>query len=324
MERAPVRAPLIKNLDFKVGLLLALTLALALGFLVYTLYARGAFERTQQLTLIAENAEGVSPGMRMTFAGFPVGQVKHMALTESGEVRVELSVPVKDAKWLRETSVFTLEKSLVGGAKIRAFSANLADPPLKDGEVRPLLVGDAAAELPAIVAEVKSLLANLNQMTDDDSSLNRSLAHVETVTGRMTGDQGVLAGVLGERDARKVAATLDRTNTLLGTLDGVSLKVDGILAKTDQQVFGQGGVMDETRRATVQVNALLAEVRESLKKADAILANGQAISADVKGATTDLASLRAEVDASLVKVNHLINEINRKWPFARDVEVKLP
>ena len=41
-------------------------------------------------------------------------------------------------------------------------------------------------------------------------------------------------------------------------------------------------------------------------------------------ATADLGALRAEVDASLRKVEQLINEVNRKWPFARDTEVKLP
>jgi phospholipid/cholesterol/gamma-HCH transport system substrate-binding protein len=30
------------------------------------------------------------------------------------------------------------------------------------------------------------------------------------------------------------------------------------------------------------------------------------------------------VDASLRKVEHLVNEINRKWPFKRDTELKLP
>ena len=41
-------------------------------------------------------------------------------------------------------------------------------------------------------------------------------------------------------------------------------------------------------------------------------------------ATADLGALRGEVDASLRKIEQLINEVNRKWPFARDTEVKLP
>jgi len=325
MERAPVRAPLIKNLDFKVGLLLGLTLLLAAAFLVYTLYARGVFERTQRLTLVTENAEGVEVGMRMTYAGFPVGQVKRMNLTEDGQVRIEMAVPVKDAKWLRTTSVFTLEKSIVGGARLRAFSTSLKDPVLPEDAERPLYSGDATKDIPEILSQVKGILANLDAMTKDGSNLNQSLAHMRTVTESMTGEYGVVGGVMGSpENARKVVQALDRANSLLASLHGVSLKVDTVLAKTDQRVFGRDGVMDAAHKAVVQINAVLTDARESLKKADAILADGKAISADVKGATTDIGDLRAQVDDSLVKVNHLIDEINRKWPFARDVEVKLP
>jgi phospholipid/cholesterol/gamma-HCH transport system substrate-binding protein len=145
------------------------------------------------------------------------------------------------------------------------------------------------------------------------------------VTERMTGQYGVIEGVLGSpENARKVVQAVDRANHLLASLNGVSLKVDSVLTKADQRVFGQNGVMDEAQKAVVQINAILTDVRTSLQKVDAILANGQAISADVKEATTDIAILRTEVDDSLAKVNHLINELNRKWPFARDVEVKLP
>ena len=48
-------------------------------------------------------------------------------------------------------------------------------------------------------------------------------------------------------------------------------------------------------------------------------------SANVKDATTDLGVLRAEVDDNIRRVNVLITEINRRWPFARKPgEVKLP
>jgi phospholipid/cholesterol/gamma-HCH transport system substrate-binding protein len=57
---------------------------------------------------------------------------------------------------------------------------------------------------------------------------------------------------------------------------------------------------------------------------DAVLAEAQGIGANVRGATTDLGSLRAEVEANLRKIEGMINELNRKWPFARDTEVKLP
>ena len=55
-----------------------------------------------------------------------------------------------------------------------------------------------------------------------------------------------------------------------------------------------------------------------------MLVEAQGIGANVRGATADLGTLRGEVDATLRKVEGMINELNRKWPFARDTEVKLP
>ena len=328
----PIVPPLVKNLELKIGLLLAFTVLLAGAFVVYTLHARGTFQITQALYLTAPEAEGVTVGMPLTFSGFPIGEVKKMDLTDEGKVRIEIAIPRKDARWLRQSSRFTLEKSLVGGAKIKAFTADLNDKPLEDGARRDLITGDLGQEIPVLVAKVKSILANVDAMTRPDSSINRSLGSVATVTGRMAGEYGVMEGVLGGPDkARQVVDALARANSLLANLDGVSLKVDGILSKTDQQVFGPAGVMDQTRQSVAKVNAILGDARESLRKADAILANAQTASADVaritgnvSAATADMAQLRVEVDDSVRKVNHLINEINRKWPFARNVEIRTP
>ncbi|HNQ03428.1 MAG TPA: MlaD family protein [Thiobacillaceae bacterium] len=332
MERAPVRAPLIKNLQFKVGLLLSLTVLLALGLVFYGLYARGLFEPTQTLNLTAPDAEGVSVGMPVSFSGFPIGEVKKMDLSEDGKVLIEVAIPKRDAKWLRHNSQFTLEKGLIGSARIKAHTADLRERPLVDGATLPLLTGEDPTDIAVIKQRVQTLLDNVVAMTQAEAPINRTLGHVETMTGRMAGEYGVLGGVMGSPEkARQVVKIIEQANTLMGNVNGISLKVDGMLAKADTQVFGPDGVMDHTRQSVATVNRMLGEVRESLKKADAILASAQTASADVavitgnvKEATTDMAQLRVEIDDSVRKVNHLINEINKKWPFARDVEIRTP
>ncbi len=315
----------IRFLEFKVALLLALTLVLSVAFVGYVLYARGVFDATQMVVLVSDDSEGVSVGMPLTFAGFAIGRVQRIELGDDGKVRISVAVPERDARWLRVSSVFTMEKALVGGTRIRAFSGQLSDPPLPDGAVRPVLRGDATEELPKLVSTMKALLENLQSMTAPDSSLQASLGNVRTVTERMSGRSGVLAAALGsEENAKKVIGALDRANVLLDSVTGVSAKLDQTLAKTDQRVFGPDGVMDETQKSIRQLNAVLGDVRDSLKKADAVLADAQKIGANARAATDDLATLRAEVEASLRKVSGLIAEINRKWPFARDTELKLP
>jgi len=328
----PNTPPLIKNLEFKVGLLLISTLVLVAVFVLYSLYARGAFHSTQSLTLIAPEAEGVSIGMPMTFSGFPIGQVKRMELADDGKVRLEIAIPKKDARWLRENSVFTLEKGIIGGAKIKAHTADLNDKVLAEGAERTLLTGDAAQEIPVVIERVKNILDNIANMTGEGSEINQTLANVQTMTTRMTGEYGVLEGVLGGPEkAHQVVAALEKTNTLLANLNGVSLKVDGVLAKADKRVFGSEGVMDQVQMSIGKLNQILAEVRESLKKADTLLANAESASADlpkvtgnIAAATADMTHLRTEIDDSVRKLNHLINEINKKWPFSREVEIKTP
>jgi phospholipid/cholesterol/gamma-HCH transport system substrate-binding protein len=311
-------SPIPKNLQFRVGLLLGLTIMVAAGFIIYALYARGTFEATQRLTLVSDNAEGVSLGMDLTFSGFPIGRVVRISLADDGRARIEIEVPRTDAKWLRATSIFTLERGIVGGARIRAFSGNLQDPPLPDGAERTVLRGDTQEEIPRMVATLRSTLENIEQLTGPGGNLQQSLGNLRTATERVGGRHGALGAVLGnDEDAKKVVAAIERANALLAS-------INGLVARTDQRVLGPGGVVEGTQRAVDQANVILNELRESLKRVDKILADAQAVSGNAKAATQDLAALRAEVDANLRKISGLIDEINRKWPFQRDAEIRLP
>jgi phospholipid/cholesterol/gamma-HCH transport system substrate-binding protein len=325
-------SPPVAHLDLKARLLLWGVLLLIGASVAYVLYARGVFERQQTLVLVAENSEGVVVGMDLTFAGFPIGRVNRIELSDEGNARIVIDVPLKDAHWLRESSVFTMEASLVGATRIRAFTGVLTDPPLPDGAVRKVLSGDATAEIPRLMASVRDLLTNLTAMTGSDAPLNNSLRNVQTTTETLNSPRGALGVIMGdEKDSKKIAAALDRANTLLARLDGLALradglarKADGLVAKADTQVFGDTGVMKDAQAGVVQLNGLLADARNSLKKVDTLLQEAQGIASNTREATTDLSSLRAEVEASLRKVEQLVNEVNRKWPFKRETEIKLP
>jgi len=313
------------SLERKAVALLTAVAVILVGFVLYVMFARGMFEQTRQLVLLTDDSEGVIVGMDMTFSGFPIGRVRRIELADDGKVRIIMEIPQKDAKWLRTSSIFTLERGMVGDTRIRAFSGILTDPPLPANAVRDLLRGDMAAEIPRLMASVRALLDNLESMTGAESSLNTSLAHLKTVTARLTSRYGMLTGVLGSDDnAKKVITTLDNSNALL--------------KNADQRLFGKGGVADDTQAtlkstqatlassqaAITQLTALLADTRSTLGKVDAVLAEAQAVGANARVASADLGQLRTEVEVNLRKISQLTDEINRKWPFARDTEIKLP
>ena len=318
LERSEPGAAPVRHLEIKAALLLVFTALLVVGSVLYLLYARGFFEATQRLVLIADDAEGVVVGMDMTFSGFPIGRVRRVELAQAGNVHILIDVSEKDAHWLRTSSVFTLVRGLVGGTAIRAFSGILTDPPLPDGAMRPVLRGDATAELPRVLAEAREVLEIINAMTGQDGALRSSLGNVQELTQKLKGPRGALGVLFGnEADARKVIGTLDRTNALLA-------RVDAMAGKADAQVFGPQGVMNDVRATARELQRLLADTRATLAKVDAVLVEAQGIGSNVRGATSDLGALRGDVEANLRKLEGMINELNRKWPLARDTEVKLP
>ena len=311
---APEASP-VRNAELKAALLLVLMFVLVAGTAIYLLYARGAFEATQKLVLTADDSEGVSVGMDVTFAGFPIGRVQRIELGKDAKARVLIDVPTKDAHWLRTSSIFTLERGLVGGAKLRAFSGIPNDPPLPDGAVREMLVGDVAAEIPRLLNAAKELLQNVSNLTAADSALGASLENVRGVTERLNGPGGAMGFIAGED--KKAQELLRNANSLI-------VKADKLVGNADARVFGRDGVMTDTQAAVVQMNGLLLDARASLKKLDGVLAEAQAVGANARVATQDLGALRGDVDANLRKIEQLINEINRKWPFKRETEIKLP
>jgi phospholipid/cholesterol/gamma-HCH transport system substrate-binding protein len=307
-------APAVRHLELKAALLLALLAALIGGAALYLMYARGVFEQTQRLVLLVDDSEGVRVGMDLTFSGFPIGRVQRVELAPEGTARILINVPRKDAHWLRTSSMFTLVLSLVGGATLRAYSGVLADPPLPDGAERKVLVGDTAAELPILVAAARELIGNLNRLTAESSALSATLDNLKTLSEKLNSPQGAVGTLLGQDiDPKKIAQLLDRVNALVA-------RIDGMAAKADTQVLGPDGLVAGGRASVTQLSGLLADARGTLKKVDALLAEAQAVAGNVREGTNDLAALRSEVDATVRKVESLVDEVNRKWPFAKDAK----
>lgn len=308
----------MNKLHFKVGLFAVASLLLGVAFMGYLLHARGFFEKTYHLQLAAATADGVAPGVPLVFSGIEIGSVTSLGLNDDGGIIIHAELLEHNAKWLKQNSTFTLDKPLVGGAKIRIDSPDLKAPALPDNSTMLLVSSDISKEIPGLVERAKAILANLEHLTRPDGELNATLANMKTVTGRMTGEYGVLEGVLGSPEkARAVTDSLDKIRALTTRLDALS-------AKTDQWLFARHGVAENTRDSLAQMRLMLNDAQSSLKKADAMMSNAVEISANVKDGTRDLAQLRAEIDDAVRKASSLINEINQKWPFAREPEVKLP
>nr|WP_308621687.1 hypothetical protein [Massilia sp. Se16.2.3] len=161
------------------------------------------------------------------------------------------------------------------------------------------------------MATARSLLNNLENLTAEGSSMSSSLENVQTLTGRMSGKYGLLSGVLGDDEARKFVGTLER--------------LDALLAKTDRRLYGKKGIADDAQAAVVELQGGAAGCARHAQESRRGAGRGPGRGGERARGHRGLGALRGEVDASLRKVNRLVDEINRKWPFAgKTEEIKLP
>lgn len=322
----------VRHLEFKAIVLLAFTVALVVASGWYLMRARGYFEAKQKLVLIADNAEGVVAGMDLTFSGFPIGAVQKVELGELGNVRISIAVRQSDAKWLRTSSIFTLVKGLLGAPQLRAYSGVLTDPALADGAERPVLRGDFNEEVGRVIGAAKGALDNLNEITAAGSELNKAMANLQTFTRKLQSQSGALHAIFGnEQDARKMVLTIERANAALQRVESLVGNADKMVVNADRQVFGADGLATDARALTGdarvamgQLQTLLQDARGSLQRVDTVLKEAQGVGANVREATADLGALRGDVEANLRKIEDLINDLQRKFPFAKEREVQLP
>lgn len=293
--------------------LIGLTALLLVGAIVFILHARGAFESSQRLILITDDSEGATVGMSLTFAGFQLGRVTRIRLGEDGNAHIEVDIPQSEAHWLKVSSVFTLERNLLGGTRLKAYSGILEDPVLPDGAVRPLLRGDATADIPKVAGTARELLENLQALTGRNSPLVRSLEAIEVASQRLASDRGALAVLMGNTQGA------DQLQEAIGDLQQ-------LIAATNEKVLGlqpssnSGSTLESVNKTLQATEATLRKAQESLNKLDAVLDDTKAITRNARAASQDLEQLRYEVETSLRTADELMRDVQRVWPLSQDPE----
>ncbi len=264
MSASPTPSPIAHPEAKAVGLLVV-TVLLVVAFVVFVMNARGVFENNQQLLLVAENSEGVTVGMDLTFSGFPIGRVTRIELGDDGKAHIHLNIPLRDARWLRVSSVFTLERGVVGGARLRAYSGLLDDPPLEDGARREVLIGDAASGIPELVSTMHRLVNNVERLTAEDAALASTLDNLRQFSAALNGRHGALGALLGnEKDVGRVIAALEQSRQLLTDARGSLQKLDAALVDVK-------AITGNTRAATENLDALRSEIDLNLNKVSGLI-----------------------------------------------------
>lgn len=289
---------MFKNLEFKVGVFIVVSISLMVSSLVFVAYKKGFFSESYEFHLSSRSGDGLSEGTSVIFSGFEIGKVTKLELAPSGIVLITVKTPMEHSKWIRETSSFVLNKPLMGSPKIIVLTSNLNAkvlPTSKTVEIKTIDgINEAIAKVQPVLERVEGIVRN-----------------VEQITGTMSNKTSLIAMATGRNESGDdLAQILKKSAELSESLRALLDKADTMVGNTNEHLYGKEG--------------MIKELKSSLKRVDEILKNASKISADTAASTTDLAALRTEIDIAVRNANSLMNEIDSKIPLKAKKEVKLP
>lgn len=245
------------------ALVLASVLTLVIVLRMYQ-QASGPFDQSFRLLAVSPRAHGLEIDSPVTMAGIKIGRVIAISVTPENTVKLELEVQGKYRDKVRDDSLATLSKPLIGSSFIDVSMGSPNLPEIPSGAYIALTtlpdINDVVAGMAPKLEKIDAILDNvttasadfkllIQKVGNDIEPLSRSMKHVEKTT----------------REAAAAAAKVNQASAQIKPL------------------------LDEVKQATTQVNAILTDVKQGsarvdglAQRADNILANGEVISQELK------------------------------------------
>ncbi len=314
------------KIEHKVGLFIIITVLIVVAGLFFMAYKKGLFHKEYTYELSSKTGDGLTMGMPVIFSGFKIGNVSDLELTEQGVVLVRFSVPSEHVRWLKTDSRFILEKPLIGSPRINVKTENMASAPLSATQ-RPEVtevndINETIKRFQPIIDKANQIVANVEKITaniaDPNGEVRGILKNAQKITGNFTDKKSALEIAVGDPESIKaIYDSLRKLRDITAKAEDILKKADTMAGKTDDRIYGPDGVLSE-------VSAILKDLLQKMKKLDVSLDNVNKITTEASDAAKDLKVLRSDFDAGIRAIGDLANDIDKKIPFKKEPEIKLP
>jgi phospholipid/cholesterol/gamma-HCH transport system substrate-binding protein len=315
-----------QKIEFKVGLFITIATLLIVASIGYVAYKKGAFSQVYTYTLSSKTGDNLTEGMPVVYWGFNIGRVSSLELDEQGSVLIQLKIPERHNRVIRADSKFVLDKPLIGSPRIVVSTINLNGPPLSTKIISEMTVSSDINEIiqraRPIVDKADRIMASVAKVTenlaDPNGDINRALRNAEAVTARFAKKESILEMAVGNPESIKsIHESLQKLRNITAQVDAILKKVDTMTVKTDAEITGHDGVLPLVRD-------ILRDLLMKLAKVDITLNHINKVSGEAADSAKDFKALRSELDAAVMAIGNLADELDRKIPFKARPEIKLP
>ena len=309
-----------KTMEFRVGLFLLVVIVAMVGVIVYVGVQKDLFADRVTYYVVSKTGDNIERGIPVRLSGFKIGNVEKVHLDSIGYIKAELEILAKYQKWFRQDSRIILDQEgIIGNSYFKLIPGSDTSPLLKEDATMTLSkvagLSELIQEAEPVIQNLKEIVANIRDITgsfiDKDGHVQSILANAEEITDIVLNNRGLLYYLTQDpRPVEKMDSILARTDHAVQSIDllvqNATTRVDDLQPIQDELVL----IRQESRDFIEGLESLRAEL-------DPTLANIEAISADVKNATTDLVGLRRQGEYTIRLGTELLQRLKETWPFAR-------
>ena len=308
--------------NFKVGLFLLLSVLMIVGSVAFILVRKNVFTNHIYFTLSSSTGEGITEGMPLLFSGFEIGKVDKFELDNKGTVLVVVKVPEEHALRINKSSVFTLERPLIGSSRFIVKTPNINEPAADSSYVFETQmvddINDVIKKLQPMVEKIDSIATNLQKLTDDESHLSRTLANVDKITGDLAKKRGIIEMMAGDKAAAaQFREGVEHLNKSLGEIETLVSNANKSLVKADDQILGDDGTL-------AKINTIVEDVNKKMTDLDVLIASLIKSGENLQEGTKDMDVLRKDLDSIINSVNSMVKDVRSVLPTTQKKEIDLP
>ncbi|HKJ70315.1 MAG TPA: MlaD family protein [Gammaproteobacteria bacterium] len=303
-----------RRIRIAVGLFLVTTLGLMTAAAGYVLYRKGLFEEHVAFTLVADSGQHLSAGMPVKFQGLQLGSVEAVSLNNRGQVEARVVIPADQHRWVRTSSTFTVEKPLLGGARIVVATDDMDAPVLPEGARAPTRVQDDINRLiekaQPVVQNLQGIVDHISRLSqaaaDPEGNFRQTLAHLERFSDRLASEPALLTLLTDDpATARHLNRLLARAEAGTGEAEATLAELRRTIARARGRLLGDDGTV-------TRVDALLDDVHGKLAVLDPAVRRAADSTEGLEGMRDELQITIEDTRSILKRIESLVGEDSPK------------
>jgi phospholipid/cholesterol/gamma-HCH transport system substrate-binding protein len=239
--------------EIKAGLVIIVS-AILLGIAIFVVGdLKSLWEDKKTFVLLFRNADGISKGAPVWYAGLEVGEVSNLRILHGMEDRIALTVLISsDARVRKDSRAYIRNLGMMGSKYVEITPGSHGSPELSYGDV---LEGETPASIAQLIETGQQIAVSLQETVQGVQGLVQELSGDGSIQQTLQNANAFLIEL--RQHGEDIKRLFGQAEDLLGTSRGSITVVADAIRETSQtlnQAASEGGE---------ELTALLSELRET-------------------------------------------------------------